>query len=496
MKKTAKLRQIIDSIYASLFIWAMPQVSLGISKSLVMLSALLLVSTFAWASQNQNRFQRLESTVDKNFSLNAQLSGVQYFSESAEDSNFQQQAEVQALYEKQGTLLVKAQGLVGTFSLSKSSYFAAPEFFVGLSSENAAADEKSQVVFGRKIKNFSFLDQQQNLGLFNSYFTNDMIRYQQQGLVGVHTELQFKKIGFYAGYYPIYLPNQGPQVYEEDGEIRSSNRWSQKPPSQFRFGNLDREIVYAIRDYDIDDIIQNGGEGLSLYFGESSQRPWIQASYARKPVNQIPLTRDTYGTASNFIGQVNLSPVVTYSQAQAVDLNFDIANIKSTISYLEDRVFNKVAAEGETLQFLKPLKMYGIWVAVDFSEFFRRKMEIEVSYAELNDGEIQDLLADGRTSIFTYTGQRSLFKKPVSVKLNSELLFIESRPLSTAFKWTYDEFYNGSLFSGSISYQTLARLNLNFGFDLLGVEEETKEAHFLQDKQANDRVYGGLEYVF
>lgn len=477
----------------------MPIENLAVSKFYASLLACLLTSTFSWATQNESRFQNKNPSAYKNFSLSAQLSGVQYFSESAEDSNFQQQAEVQALYEKQGAILVKAQGLAGTFSLSKSSYFAVPEFFIGLSSADDGLDavsEKRQVVLGRKIKNFSFLDQQQNLGLFNSYFTNDMIRYQQQGLVGIHTQLQFKKVGFYAGYYPVYLPNQGPQVYEEAGEIHSSNRWSQKPPSQFRFGNLDREIVYAIRDYDINEIVQNGGEGLSLFFGESSQRPLIQASYARKPVNQIPLSRDTYGTASNFIGKVNLSPVVTYSQAQAVDLNFDVNNIKSTFSYLDDRVFNKVAAEGETLQFLNPIKMYGVWVAIDISDYFQRKMEIEVSYAELKDGEIQDLLSDGRTSIFTYTSQRSLFKKPFSVKLNSELFFIKSKPLNSSFKWTYDDFYHGSLLSGSLSYQTFARLELNFGFDLLGVEKETKESHFLQDKQANDRVYGGLEYVF
>ena len=358
------------------------------------------------------------------------------------------------------------------------------------------ADKKSNVVLGRKIKNFSFLDKEQNLALFNSYFSNDMIRYQQQGLVGIHAEFQYKKIGFYAGYYPMYLPNQGPQIYEEDGEIRSSNRWSQKPPSQFRFGKLDREIVYSIRDYDINEIIQNQGEGLSLYFGDSNQRPWIQASYARKPVNQIPLSRDTYGTASNFIGQVKLSPVVTYSQVQAVDINLDSTRIKTTISYLEDRVFNKVAPENETLQFLKPLKMYGVWVGLDLNDYFSRFMMIEISYAELFDGEIQDLLSDGRTSIFTYSSQRSLFKKPMSLKLNSQLFFINTRPVMTSMKWTYDSVYKGALFSGTASYQTLAKVNLNVGFDLLGVEQESNETHFLQDKQANDRVYGGLEYVF
>ena len=461
------------------------------SKTFLLLLAFVFANPLQ-AFENQNRFKQSDQSTNQNFNLNVQLTGVQYFSESTADSNFQQQAEVQAKLEKSGPVLVKAQGIAGTFSLSKSSYFSVPELFLGLES----ADTKSNVVLGRKIKNFSFLDKEQNLGLFNSYFSNDMIRYQQQGLAGVHTEFQYKKFGFYAGYYPIYLPNQGPQVYEENGEIRSSNRWSQKPPSQFRFGNLEREIIYAIRDYDINEIIKNPGEGLSLFYGDSKQRPWIQASYARKPVNQIPLSRDTYGTASNFIGQVKLSPVVTYSQTQAVDINLDSIKVKTTFSYLEDRVANKVAPENETLQFLKPLKMYGVWVALDLNDYFSRNMALEISYAELHDGEIQDLLSNGQNSLFTYSGQRSIFKKPISLKLNSELFYFNTIPVVSSVKWTYDTFYKGVLLSGIASYQTLAKVKLNLGFDLLGVEEESKETHFLQDKQANDRVYGGLEYVF
>ena len=469
----------------------MPQQKHAFSKTLMLLLALVFARSLS-AAENQNRFKQSNFNADQNFNLNVQLTGVQYFSESTADSNFQQQAEIQAKYEKLGPVLVKANGLAGTFAISKSSYFSVPELCLGLDS----ADTKNNIVLGRKIKNFSFLDKDQTLALFNSYFTNDMIRYEQQGLVGIHAEYQYKKLGFYAGYYPIYLPNQGPQVYEEGGEIRSSNRWSQKPPSQFRFGHLDREIVYAIRDYDINEIIQNPGEGLSLFFGDSNQRPWIQASYARKPVNQIPLSRDTYGTASNFIGQVKLSPVVTYSQVQAVDINLDATQVKTTFSYLEDRVANKVAPENETLQFLKPLKMYGVWVAIDLNDYLSRSMILEISYAELFDGEIQDLLSNGRNSIFTYSGQRSLFKKPMSLKLNSELFFINTIPVMSSMKWTYDSVYKGTLFTGIVSYQTLAKVKLNLGFDLLGVEEEKKETNFLQDNQANDRIYGGLEYVF
>ena len=456
---------------------------------------LAVVSSFAVradAVESQSRYTQDGAIFEDKLNLEFNIRGVQYFSESPADSNFQQQAEVEVLFEKQGPILLKTHGVVGTFTLEKSSYIAIPELFAGIS----AVDTKSFVIAGRKIQNFSFLDRNENLGLYNSNFTNDFINYRQQGLTGVHAQAQSGLFGVYAGYYPWYFPSQGPQVYEQNGEIRSSNRWAQRPPSRFKFGSSEREIVYAIRAYEIDEIVRSSGEGASIFWGSSSDRPWVKVSYARKPVNEIPLTRETYGTTTNFTGQVKLSPVVTYGQIQSVDINLDANRFKTTFSYLEDRVFNQTAATDETLQFLSPLRIYGAWTSADLSDFFTRKVSAEISYSEVSGGEVKDLLSDGRDSLFTFSSHRVRFKRPFTVALKSELFVVSQRPVTTQIKWTYDDAVRGTLLSGMASYQTLAKLNLNVGFDVLGVEKNSIQDNFLQDQQANDRVYGGLEYVF
>ncbi len=446
----------------------------------------------AGAVENQSQFIQDSANIDQKLNLEFHLRGVQYFSESPADSNFQQQAEAEAEFQKQGPLLLKAHGVAGTFSLEKSSYFAIPELYAGYS----LADTKGFVILGRRVHNFSFVDRNENLGLYNSNFTNDFINFRQQGLTGIHVQAQSGLFGIYSGYYPYYFPSQGPQVYEENGAIRSSNRWAQRPPSRFKFGNSDREIIYAIRDYEIDEIVRNSGDGVSLFWGNSSERPWVKVSYARKPVNEIPLTRESYGTTTNFTGQVKLSPVVTYGQVQSVDINLDANRFKTTISYLEDRVFNQTAATDETLQFLSPLRIYGAWTSADLSDFFTRKISAEISYSEVSGGEVKDLLSDGRDSLFTFSSHRVRFKRPFTVALKSDLFVVSQRPVTTQIKWTYDDAVRGTLLSGMASYQTLAKLNLNVGFDVLGVEKNSTQDNFLQDQQANDRVYGGLEYVF
>ncbi len=456
---------------------------------------LALICTFvvrAGAVEGESRHTQDSVISSDKLTLEFNLLGVQYLSESPADSNFQQQAEAEFQFEKQGPIVLKAYSVAGTFTLEKSSYVAVPELYAGISSANT----ESFVIAGRKIQNFSFVDKNENLGLYNSNFTTDFINFRQQGLTGIHAQAQSGPFGIYAGYYPLYFPNQGPQVYEENGEIRSSNRWAQRPPTRFKFGSSERKIIYSIRDYEIGEIVRNSGESASIFWGNSSDRPRVKVSYARKPVNEIPLTRETYGTTTNFQGQVKLSPVVTYGQVQSVDVNLDTNKFKTTFSFLEDRVFNKTAAVDETLQFLSPLRIYGAWVSADLSDYFKREISTEVSYSEVSGGEVKDLLSDGRDSLFTFSSQRARFKRPLSLALKTELFVVSQRVVTSKIKWTYDTAVRGTLLSGLVAYQPLEKLNVNIGFDVLGVEQNRSEDNFLQDKQANDRVYGGLEYVF
>lgn len=431
---------------------------------------------------------------EKNLNLDVSLVGIQYFSAMGSDRAFQQKAEFAVTYKKTLSKYDFAlDAFVGSYSSARSTYFSVAEIVGGIHSEN----EKSYLYLGRKIENLSGLDQKLNIGLYNPYFTDDYVQFRTLGLIGLHSQMQVSIFGFNASYLPLYLPNQDPQVYADNGEIKSPSRWAQKPPSEFQFGSQNREIIYTIRDYNTNDIVNNGGYTLSTYLGLSDVRPWIRLSAARKPINAIPLSRDTYGTATNFTGQVKLLPVVTYSQIRSLDINADVGIIKTTLSYLGDRPENKVAPENETLQFLEPLDIYGVSVNANWSPWLGHNLQTEISYSEVKGGEIKDLMADGRPSLFTFSAQRTLFKKPLSLSISSEVFHIQEKPVMTSLKWTYDRFYKGSLMTGAVRYEALRHMDVKVGFDVLGVEDDTPAMdHFLKLNQANDRIYAGLDYVF
>ena len=152
--------------------------------------------------QNQVYLENSELNLNPaKLTLGIGLIGVQYFSESSADTNFQQQMEARFSYNISRKFLFKIDGFVGTFSLPKSSYFSIPELYTGVT----LAENNLQFSVGRKLENFSFLDKEQNLALFNSHFTNDFIHTQEQGLVGIHANMHGHGGGIYAGYYPIYL---------------------------------------------------------------------------------------------------------------------------------------------------------------------------------------------------------------------------------------------------------------------------------------------------
>lgn len=419
---------------------------------------------------------------------------VSYMSESPYDKQNQQRAEMVVGHRQSGFLFSASEIVVGASTEPQSFYAAAPEIYMGVGKK-----DETYAIVGRFRKNFNFLDSYYNLGLYNSFFTTDLIDYREQGLTGLNLQAYNGIVGGFVGWHPLYLPNQAPQVHEEGGQLISSNRWAQRPAPQFQFADKNHPIEYVIRDYRINEIISNQGYAVSTFVGDDPRRPWLQVSYANHPVNEIPLTRDTYGSAMDFVGHVNLSPVVTYHEVKSADMNFDFLNIQTTFSYVEDQVQNKVAAENETLQNLKPLQIYGMYVAADVSPWVRRQLILSMAAAEMKGGEISDLDQNGNEGIFTFSTRRTQFRAPVTIGLATELAFIRSKPLKSQVRWTYDRTDKGSLLSAQFGYEVLAHMNVHLGVDIVGVEQalpDDANSNFLDRNQANDRIYGGLQYVF
>ncbi|MGZ3690800.1 MAG: hypothetical protein ACXVAX_04825 [Pseudobdellovibrio sp.] len=440
-------------------------------------------------TKNKKNKQNQDLVAHAGFSLTS----INYASDSNLNDTNLQQIEVDLNLKKAGRFFTNTEVVMGTFSIPNSFYYALPEAYVGY------GDRSASVTFGRKLENYSFADSFFNFGLVQPYTSNDFINYYPSGLTGVAAHFFSGGFGFDASYNPVYIPNQGPQVKIVDGKAVASSRWAPVPPSQFRFGDQNRDINYAFKDYSLSDIVSSQGYILHGFIGDNKQRPTFSYTYGHLPINDIAVSRETFGDIATFSGNVLLTPVVLYHEIYAVDLNIDSGNIKTSFSFVGDRPENKTAPDSEAIQTLSPLQIYSAYVGVDLKKYFDRPMEIYVAGAQIAGGDIQDLGSNGQPSSVSYASSRTLYKTPIRMGVKGDVAYIANRPLSTDVNYTYDAQLKGSLLSASVKYYPVRNLNVNAGFDLIGVQEDDAnltQSNFLDQNKANDRFSAGVGYVF
>ena len=426
--------------------------------------------------------------------LKFDLAAIGYSSPSPVDEGFLQQFQAELDYKKKGEFSAGVNVILGSFSTPNSMYYALPEAYISY------GDKFTSFNLGRKIENLSQSDKNFNFGLIQGFTTNDFIDYTQNGLVTLSMHYNTgSNVGFYVGYSPMFIPNQGPSLKAEDGKIVSSNRWATSPPKEFKFGDQNKEIIYAIRDFKLADIVLNSGFIANFYVGENRARPTFMATFSQKPINELALARDTFGDIATFQGNVLLTPVVLTHEVYSADLNLDRGMLKTTFSYLGDLPTNKKAPELETMQTLNPLSIASVYVGLDLSEMLNRKLEAYVMAADISGGEIRDLTSDGQSGSFSFATSRTQFKKPIRSGIKGEMATLYNRPLKADLSLTYDQQLKGSLLSTKINYAASNSLSFTLSADIIGVENENvdgTQSNYLDQNQGNDRVSAGVGYAF
>lgn len=391
------------------------------------------------------------------------------------------QYEAQYLYDQQSqSSAQKVQLLFGGFNTPHFNYLALPEAYY-----------ESQVSFvdyslGRKRSVTNKLDDIFHLGILNPYFSMDYINYVPEGQVGLHTNIGNETLKLGVNYYPIFIPNQSPMIKEKDGRLISPTPWGPRPPESFVYNGEASPIRYAIDDYNLGDIVQHDGYGLSLSTGSDWQNWQIRVSYSDSPINEIVLSRLVI-TDMNLNSDVTIYPVVRTSEKIASDISWQQNNVTYSLSYLADRPRNTTEAE-RSVQGLEPLTAYGGGIQVEFSPTFNAG----VNYAQFNGGEIIDRREDGSASPFTIYNSRLLYFEPLAFNASYQA----SRFLFHA-NWIYDRVQSGSLFSFKTQYSPWRRMRFGLGFDVLGVsKEQPSKKYFLSEHAADDRLTGEMQYAF
>lgn len=379
----------------------------------------------------------------------------------------------------------------GTFFKKNQTEFAVYDLYW---QNNFWLSPADSVSVGRKRLSWSDVDRFWNLGLWQPKFAMDPLRPKQQGLTGVFYEHAgenwFTKLNF----SPLYIPNIGPDIREENGALVSNSRWYRPPSNQFVLFGKENNIYYNLDVGDVAKLVNNQGASAQVGYRLPSG-VWFRSQYAYKPLNEILLTREEYKNINRSVN-VTVRPKVAYHEIVGGDVGMDIGDVGVSLSALSDRPIEQRPEEGWAIQKPGPMQVYGVTLNYELQNFLRRDFQFQAGYLKVQGGDIVDIKADGSRDEITLFTSRAMFTNAVRAEVSTEIMRLRQQPLVTRTSLMYEMDQKGTLFNTQFEYITRQKIAVIMGADILSVENESEDPTFLNQFRANDRFYGGLSYDF
>jgi len=379
-----------------------------------------------------------------------------------------------------------------------SSVWGLKEFYY----QRQVLGPQTKVSLGRKTDFWSQVDQDWQLGLWQPKVSVDALRPEEQGLGGIFLNHQNEGWDFVSYVSPIFIPSMGPEIREKDGSLKSDSRWYKTPSSTFPLNGTDTQLVYDLDVPDVGKLVSNPGAGARLKWGGQDHGTWLAANYGYKPINSLLLRykrKLLLPEVDPQTGEVTVSPEVGYHEIFGGDVGYSFGETgQAVVSYLEDRPTFKLPEEPWVQQQPRNMKVIGLHLSNSFKVKGLMDPVIgSLQYLRVTTPSVLDYDSGGteQGSIFE---ERSQYTNAAQVRIDTSGMVFRKR-LSTTFKYLREFDQKGSLYNLELNYYPGKTIALFTGADVLGADDSSsnnRDTRFLNQFRANDRVYGGLNYVF
>lgn len=394
------------------------------------------------------------------------------------------------------------------------SYVSVDQFALGWKMNRPSL--AAAVQLGRRLQHWNEADETWNLGLWQPTYATDSIRVHQQGLMGAHVALASNFVQVEAYGSPMFIPSISPDLADRDGEITSQSRWFRSIPTSLEFNGRPLQLYYRLSIPEIRRLVGQASAGAQVRLGRVDRGPWLRVAAGDKPMNSLFFKYDANVRAreSGAKSEVELVPVVHRHKILSADLGWQFENrtdskgdeIKTavTLSMMQEQVVlganeNVTLVEGGAAsdyyqQTPRPAKAASLvwdqplrfpWLGPVQGQFSYLKVDVEPTRDLDSQGQVMTSLLPHR---FNFTNAVSLVGR---ARLSDRW--------ATRLKYLRDFDQQGSLWSFAFEYQSLDHWVVTVGGDTLGPDDKSQgnvDTRFLNYYRQNDRVYGGLSYVF
>ena len=373
-----------------------------------------------------------------------------------------------------------------------------------------APAENWQLTAGRRLYNWSQMDSDWKLGLWQPRYRWDYLDPELQGLTGVFFRAQQSDWEFVVLGAPVFIPEQGAPLKSEGGTIVSSSRWVSQPASKVNLLNYDTPMNYYINVPPSREIIDNPGGAAYLRLGDRSQGVWAHMAYAYKPMNQLLLSAnpdnrlrgreiESADIAGSATGVVQIHPRVIYHQLSEVTAGYSQSEEYAVwLSVLNEQPIMDNPPNRWISQQVAPTFLMSPGVSYDFPAVGPRPTRLKASVLKQWGGDARDSGELANSSDKSLFEPRYPFRNAFMTEFQMPWWWSGQRVLIFSVRGIYEWEDQGVVFSTKFHFQPAAMWQLLVGADLLGQwgGENDSNLSFGSRYRGNDRVFGGVNYVF
>lgn len=370
-----------------------------------------------------------------------------------------------------------------------------------------SASRQFSVRLGRHLTAWNDADRVWNMNLWNPTFSMDALRIQQQGLLGLFAAAEGTWLQAQAFFSPAFIPTMTPEVADRNGEITSESRWFRSIPTQSEVIGRPTRLYYRLEIPQIQELISQPAIGAQIRVGRTDGGLWARAAVADKAINTLFFKYDAnFRTAADqqARGEVELRPLAQRHHVAGLDLGYAFTGGELVLSHVQDRpnlatIENPRSSEGLATDFIqqspRPLRATAI-------RWDQRNLRVPFTALPLQ-GRIAYLKAEAEPTLdYDAAGTQQSSLLPHRLNYTNAVTLEGKAGLSSRWdlgvKYLRDFDQSGSQWNLEIAYRRASWIAV-LGGDLLGVDDSSVtngDNRFLNYYRQNDRIYGGLTYVF